>query len=425
MKKNISFLIVLCFLLVVALLTACTIGSKKNTEYGDATKELIQMVENNPEIKSMLISSLEKARQINPDRKTNPAQDLDEYFDFVSYCETAMPWALQRKPKYSEIFNNTFQNICYFYFLLDQSLKELEGKGNFNNTLQYTEPLASWLVSFSKSWGRYLDTEDSWNDEYYQMALNDTAFGLQKGWYEDPSNWKTYNEFFGRYLRSPEERPIASPEDNSVVVSFADSEPQGVWAIDSNSTIVSNEGVPVKSATLRSIVRLIGEDSQYKNAFANGTFTHSFLNVNDYHRYHFPLSGIVKEVRIIQGINATGGSLSWDIKNRRYAFDPSSIGWQTVETRGCVILETKDYGLVALLPIGMATVGSVNFEESVKVGTEVKKGDMLGYFLFGGSDFIMVFQENVTFTLNAPKQEGVDSYKHLLMGERLGFLTKK
>ena len=424
MKKNISFLIVLCFQLVVILLIACTVDKKQNKGYGDATKELIQLVENNPEIKSMLISSLENARQINSDKTTNPAQNLDEYYDFVSYCETAMPWTLQRKPKYSEIFNNTFQSICYFYFLVDQPLKELEGKGHFKNSLQYNEPFASWLVSFSKSWGRYLNTEDSWNDEYYQMVLNDTAFGLQKGWYEVPSNWKTYNEFFGRYLRSPEERPIADPENNSVVVSFADSEPQGVWAIDSSSDIISNEGVPVKSATLRSIVRLIGEDSKYKDAFANGTFTHSFLNVNDYHRYHFPLSGIVKEVRIIQGINATGGSLSWDAKNNRYAFDPSSIGWQTIETRGCVILENEDYGLVALLPIGMATVGSVNFEESVKVGTKVKKGDMLGYFLFGGSDFIMVFQDIVNFTLDAPMQDNGESYKHLLMGERLGFLNK-
>jgi hypothetical protein len=105
------------------------------------------------------------------------------------------------------------------------------------------------------------------------MALNDPAFGLQNGWYEDPSNWKTFNQFFARYLRSPEMRPIAAPDDNTVVASFADSEPQGVWAIDSSSNIVPPEGVAVKSATLRSIVKLIGEDSQYKDAFANGMST--------------------------------------------------------------------------------------------------------------------------------------------------------
>jgi len=96
-----------------------------------------------------------------------------------------------------------------------------------------------------------------------------------------------------------------------------------------------------------------------------------------------------------------------------------------LETRGCVILETEDYGLVALLPIGMAAVGSVNFEKKIKVGEKVKKGDMLGYFLFGGSDFIMIFQDKVTFTIDAPKKNNSNLYKHQLMGEKLGHLTIK
>ena len=210
-----------------------------------------------------------------------------------------------------------------------------------------------------------------------------------------------------------------------MVTSFADAEPQGVWAIDSSSNIVDKEGVSVKSANIRHITKLLGDDSQYRNAFAKGTFTHSFLNVNDYHRYHFPMSGTIKEVRIVQGINPTGGIITWNPKEKRYGFNPSSINWQMLETRGCVILETTDYGLVALLPIGMAAVGSVNFETNIKVGEKVRKGDMLGYFLFGGSDFIMVFQRNVTFTLDAPKNSNSNSYKHLLMGEKLGHLTIK
>ncbi len=416
----------LIFILLIGIFTSCVEKkSEKKKEYGTATTALIEIIQSNPEVKSMLISSLEKARQMNPDRKTNPVQNLDEYYDFVSYCETAMPWALVKKPDYPEIFNNMFQSLLYFYFLLDQPLPELEGKGYYKNTLQYADPIASWLNNFSKSWGKYLDTPESWNEEYYQMALNDPAIGLQNGWYEDGSNWKTFNQFFSRHLSSPEKRPIASPEDNSVVVSFADSKPLGVWAIDGNSNIVSNEGVPVKSATLRSVVNLIGEDSKYKEAFANGTFTHSFLNVNDYHRYHFPMAGTIKEARIIPGTNPTGGSISWDGENKRYAFNPSDVGWQTVETRGCVILDAGKYGLVALLPIGMAAVGSVNFEDNIKAGVQVEKGDMLGYFAFGGSDFIMIFQDKVDFSLDAPKQDGSDSFEHLLMGERLGFLNIK
>ena len=412
-------------LFIVIGLIACDSG-QKDIKYGKATQELITLLENDPDLKSLLISSISKAKDINPDRNTNPAQTLEEYYEFITWTETTMPWAIVKKDDYPEIFDNIFQGLCAFYFLIDQPLPELEGLGLVNNSLQYYEPFANWMVTFSKSWGSFLDTENSWNEEYYQMALNDPNFGLQNGWYEDPTNWKTFNQFFARYLKSPDMRPISSPDLDAVVVSFADSEPQGVWAIDSNSFLMEESGVPVKSATLKSISKLIGEDSQFKDAFANGTFTHSFLNVNDYHRYHFPVGGTIKEVRIIPGINPTGAKFWWDNENKRYAFDPNAkIGWQSVETRGCVIVETKEFGLVALMPIGMAAVNSVNLEKNITPGTIVKKGDMLGNFAFGGSDFIMIFQDGVTFSLEAPMQSNGSSYKHILMGERLGTLSKK
>ena len=132
---------------------------------------------------------------------------------------------------------------------------------------------------------------------------------------------------------------------------------------------------------------------------------------------------MIKEVIIIQGINPTGGQLWWDQDNKRYAFNPTAkTGWQSIETRGCVILETDEYGLVALLPIGMVAVGSVNFEANVVPGTTVTKGDMLGNFAFGGSDFIMIFQDGVTFTLASPMEGDGETYKHILMGEQLGIL---
>lgn len=397
----------------------------ENGTYGDATKELINMVSKDTLLKSLLVSSIQKAKELNPDTSSNPAQSLQMYFDFVSKVETSMPWAYIQNNKQTSVFDHVFQSLCAFYFVIDQPLVELEGKGLYHNSLQYHEPFAKWLTTFNKSWQKHLESEKSWNSEYYKLVAKDPAFGLQNGWYEDPSNWKTFNQFFARRLSSASARPIASSQDDAVVVSFADAVPQGVWGIDSSSTIVNKDGVSVKSANIRQITKLLGDDSQYKNAFANGTFTHSFLNVNDYHRYHFPMSGTIKEVRLIQGLNPTGGIVTWNAGKNKYDFNPSSTNWQMLETRGCVILETKTYGLVALLPIGMAAVGSANFEQTIKVGKEVKKGDMLGYFLFGGSDFIMIFQDKVNFTLDAPKEDNTNYYKHVLMGERLGHLKVK
>lgn len=402
----------------------CSTTDKKN-EYGKATLALIDLLDSHPDVKAMLEKSIAKAGEINPDLNTNPVRSLEEYYEFVSWAEKAMPWMLIKKEEYPDIFDNIFQGIAYFYFLIDQPLPELDGKGLHNNSLQYVEPYASWLTTFSKSWGSYLDSEASWNEQYLQVAQEDPNFGLQHGWYEDPSHWKTFNQFFARHLKSPEVRPLADPDNDAIVVSFADSEPQGVWAIDSSSQLVTQEGVPVKSATLRSVSALIGAGSEYQNTFANGTFTHSFLNVNDYHRYHFPVGGTIKEVRTIQGSNPVGGRLWWDAENNRYAYDPGAkTGWQVLETRGCVIVETEEYGLVALLPIGMVVVSSVNFEENIKPGTQVKKGDPLGYFAFGGSDFIVLFQDGVNFTLDSPKRDDGNGYEHMLMGEKLGTLSK-
>ncbi|MFZ1808030.1 MAG: phosphatidylserine decarboxylase [Cyclobacteriaceae bacterium] len=416
---------VIAIIYSLLLVSGCSTNEKKN-EYEKATLELIDLLNTHPDVKTMLEKSIAKAAEINPDLNTNPVRSLEEYYEFVSWAEQAMPWTLIKKGEHADVFDDIYQGIAYFYFLIDQPLTELEGKGLHNNSLQYAEPYASWLTTFSKSWGRYLDSEASWNEKTLQMAQEDPNFGLQNGWYEDPSGWKTFNQFFARHLISPEVRPLAEPDNNAIVVSFADSEPQGVWAIDSTSQLVAEDGVPVKSSTLRSVSALIGEGSEYQNAFANGTFTHSFLNVNDYHRYHFPVGGTVKEVRIIQGSQPIGGRLWWDAENKRYAYDPGAkTGWQVLETRGCVIVETEEYGLVALLPIGMVVVSSVNFEESVQPGAQVKKGDPLGHFAFGGSDFIVLFQDHVSFTLDSPKRDEGSGYEHVLMGEKLGTLSNK
>lgn len=397
-------------------------GPVDDPKYGAKTKELISIIENNPDIKSMLIKSIEQAKMVNPDKNTNPAQSLDEYYEFVTWAETCMPWSILPKTPYTSLYDKIDQSLDYFYFINDQPLAELEGKGYYNNSLQYVQPYSDWLVSFNKAWGLYLDTPESWKDEYYQLALTDDKFGLNAGWYEDPSNWKTFNQFFSRYLKSPDKRPITSPNDSTIVTSPADAIPQGIWQIDAASQIVQKSGVPIKSGTLTSIEKLIGNDSQYSKEFASGVMTHTFLDVQDYHRFHFPVSGVIKEIRNIAEQDAVGGIITWDAAIQRYMFDPTVPGWQSIETRGCIIIETEEYGLVAILPIGMSQICSVKFEDNLHVGTIVKKGDMLGCFLFGGSDIVMLFQQKAGFVLEPSKPGNGQTYQHMLMGEKYGVL---
>ena len=410
-------------ILVIFAIQVGACSSDADKPLGKAATELSVLLDSNPELEAMLAASIDKAQQANPDPNSNPVQSVDDYLSFITWAETAMPWSVLYQKDPPDIYSDTFQSLVYSHFLIDQPLPELEGKGLVNNSLQYYEPFASWFVAFSESWGDYLDTEASWNEDYLRMAQENPAYGLQNGWYEDPSNWTTFNEFFSRYLKSTDQRPVAAPDDDSVVASFADSTPQGVWAIDANSELVDESGTAVKSATIRSIRALLGDDSEYGDAFAGGSLTHSFLNVNDYHRYHFPMGGTVLEARVVPGINPSGGMMWWDAENGRYAFDPGTrLGWQSLETRGVVIVDTGDYGLVALLPIGMSVVSSVNLEDNVMPGAVIEKGDMLGHFAFGGSDFVMLFQDGVEFSLDV--STGEEGYEHVLTGERLGSLTK-
>ena len=360
----------------------------------------------------MLEESIAKAKEINPDPITNPVQNLSEYYDFIDRTSELIPQDVLDDPA-NLTRDQILQSICYFYFLVDQPLPELENKGLFNNAIQYYEPFSSWLHDFADTWGMFLDTDASWSPEIYQEFYNDTSFGLQNGWYESSSNWSTFNRFFSRYLRSPNARPIASLSDPAVVVSPADSVPQGTWAIDNNSTIQVENGLEVKLVHYYSVEDLLGNDSQYRDAFANGVLTHSFLNVNDYHRYHFAVGGTVKEKKsIVQNVAL---EVAWNSTQGKY--DPiDSTGWQFSQTRGYVIVDTGKYGLVALIPMGMAQVSSVNFEDDVNVGTAHEKGDMLGNFLFGGSDFVMLFQESAGFEMTAT------SGNHILMGEKYGEL---
>jgi len=412
------------FLVVSLLLLSMPIAWAADTVHEPITKELILMVEHNPELESLLIKSIDQAKAVNPDKNSNPVQSLDEFYAFIDWADHAMPWSILPNVgnEYPGLYDQIDQSLDYFYYITDQPLEELKDKGYYNNSLQYHEPYRSWMIKFTKEWGKYLSTPESWNESYYQTAYNNTDFGLQNGWYEDPSNWHSFNDFFSRYLKSPAERPIASPEDNSVVVAPADSVPQGVWQINGDSRIVG-DNVKIKSLTFDSVPSLLGEGSNYSDAFAGGTLTHTFLNVQDYHRFHFPVGGTILEVRSVYQDDAVGGITYWDDKANRYMLNAEDYGWQAVETRGCVIMETEDYGLVALMPVGMSQISSVLFEDNIKPGTVVKKGDMLGYFLFGGSDYVMIFQNGAGFEMKAPKDAESEGYTHLLMGEPYGVMT--
>ncbi|MBQ6966258.1 MAG: phosphatidylserine decarboxylase [Bacteroidaceae bacterium] len=425
MKELHAIFSVFCLLAAITSCTNDNTPAESEQQHTEAVSELMRLLDGNAEVKRLLEKSIAQAAAINPDRRYNPAQSLTEFYDFVDWNIRQLPWDVmihQAPSDYGQsLYGRTDQGVGYFWFLVDQPLEELEGRGYYYPTVEFVEPFASWLTTYANSWGSWLSTEDSWNDTYYNMVANDPDWGLQNRWYGEGNQWRTFNDFFSRRLASPDMRPVSDVE----VVAPGDSWPKSpyendvtsTWHIGDDNQLEYPADLQIKTAKISDIAQLIGEDSQYKEAFAGGTLTHTFLDVNDYHRYHSPVSGTLRELRHIPGVAAGGGYTLWDDDEKLYYYH-NNIGFQMVETRSCAIIETEDYGVVAMMPIGMSQICSCNWIESLHVGQQLSRGDEMGYFLFGGSDIVMLFQKDI-------QVEIVHSGGHLLMGEPYAKLMKK
>ena len=111
------------------------------------------------------------AARINPDRETNPVQSLDEIYDFIDYSVTCMPWNIMPEDRYDSFATKCDQSILYIYWLMDQPLTALENRGLFYPSVEYLEPVYTWLTEYNNTWRDYLDTTDSWKPEYYELLL--------------------------------------------------------------------------------------------------------------------------------------------------------------------------------------------------------------------------------------------------------------
>lgn len=229
--------------------------------------------------------------------------------------------------------------------------------------------------------------------------------------------WRTFNEFFARRLVDPKRRPIDpqnNPADPNVIVSPADSAFDGSWTIDDNAEVTFNT---INSKGLTWPISELLADSSYGKLFAGGTFAHAFLSPANYHRQHAPVAGKVVEAKVVHGqcylqvvakpSPTTEGHHELSMVRRwspptsispasgapNNEFDaPDTPGYQFLQTRGIVIIKSHTLGYVAVLPMGMAQVSSVVL--TCEKGDELKKGDEISYFQFGGSDIVLVFQKD-------------------------------
>ncbi|KAL1297234.1 hypothetical protein AAFC00_004797 [Neodothiora populina] len=187
------------------------------------------------------------------------------------------------------------------------------------------------------------------------------------------SEFKTFNEFFYRELKASA-RPCSAPDRPEIVTSPADcrsvvfnkmEEAQRIW---------------VKGREF-SVERLLGnaypEDAKRYEGGSLGIFR---LAPQDYHRFHIPVDGIMGEAKLIEG--------------EYYTVNPmairSALDVYGENVRVVVPIDSEKHGRVMVICVGAMMVGSTVITR--RAGERVSRAEELGYFKFGGSTLLLLFE---------------------------------
>jgi phosphatidylserine decarboxylase len=200
---------------------------------------------------------------------------------------------------------------------------------------------------------------------FHQLDMSEVLLPLDK--------FKNFNEFFFRALK-PDARPCSAPDDPRVIVSPADSRTV-VFDKMEDATRIWVKGRDY------SVEKLLGDAypldaKRYKNG-ALGIFR---LAPQDYHRFHVPVDGVLGTPKLIDGEYYTVNPMAI-----RSALDVYGENIRVV-----VPIDSVAHGRVMYICIGAMMVGSTVITR--KGGEKVKRAEELGYFKFGGSTILLLFE---------------------------------
>lgn len=219
----------------------------------------------------------------------------------------------------------------------------------------------------------------------YCINLEEMEFPINQ--YESLSHFFTRKLKPGMRTLNNEESSIISPVDGM---------------IEAAGNITPELIMRVKGKSY-SVLDMLGNEEK-ATKYLSGSYLIIYLSPSNYHRIHSPFSGTVT------GQWALGGKSypvnSWGLK----------YGRETLSKNFRKITEVRhDYGHAALVKVGAMFVNSI---ETTYNGEKVQKGEELAYFSFG-STVILLFEKN-TFELH----ESIKLPTEIRMGEVIGYFKE-
>ncbi|KAK2759904.1 hypothetical protein FQN54_002638 [Arachnomyces sp. PD_36] len=287
-------------------------------------------------------------------------------------------------------------NLVLMVLMSTPSGRRLFQNGTVNRHLKAI--LSKWAVFLESGASRYaLNSSDGWLSPTAIAKLEDIANSATPGENrcfteiyqcpdeKDPSSlgFASWDDFFTRRFK-PGVRPLPSPEtlnsrQGAPIINACESSP---WKISHHCSLEEQfwlKGQPYSMADML-------DNDPYVEHFVGGTVYQAYLSALSYHRWHAPISGIVKRIRYVEGNYFSHMPMLDPL-----AMEKSQGYLACAAIRALVFIEASDprVGLICLVTIGMGEVSSC--DAVVNEGDHVEAGDEIGTFHYGGSTHCLVF----------------------------------
>lgn len=193
-------------------------------------------------------------------------------------------------------------------------------------------------------------------------------FDIDRGVFQK-QDFYSFNDFFTRKLQH-NARPVDTTATSTV--SPADGKILAYANIQNSDFIIKGYRFDVLSFL---------NNAELAQKYRDGTMVIIRLAPADYHRFHFPISGSV--------------STNTQIDGDYYSVNPLALRKMIeifcLNKREFAIVTNPLFGNVIMAEVGATMVGSI---VQTHKGGFVNKGDEKGYFKFGGSTVVLLFEKN-------------------------------
>jgi len=207
--------------------------------------------------------------------------------------------------------------------------------------------------------------------------------------------FESFNDFFIRKLK-PNARVII--KDSNIVVSPADGKLLAVADIKNQDFIVKGYKFNVYE---------FFQNESLAKKYQDGSLMIIRLCPTDYHRYHFPVNGIVVSENLIEGDYYSVSPIALKKK----------IELIVLNKRGYCEIETQEFGHVIMSEVAATMVGTM---VNTYKGNQIEKGQERGYFKFGGSTVILFFEKgSIVIDADLLKNTAQGLETEVKMGEQI------